>query len=117
MPEFGDLLVVVAVAFSAPFVLGLAPWLRIPSVLLEIVAGIVLGPSVLGVVEVDEAVDVIAIVGLGFVLFLAGLEIEFDKLRGAALRVALTGFAASFAVALVVGSAPAAWWRRRCSSR
>jgi Kef-type K+ transport system membrane component KefB len=103
MPEFGDLLVVVAVAFSAPFVLGLTPWLRIPSVLLEIVAGIVLGPSVLGVVEVDEAVDVIAIVGLGFVLFLAGLEIEFDKLRGAALRVALTAFAASFAVALVVG--------------
>ena len=102
MPEFGDLLVVAAVAFAAPFALGLAPWLRIPSVLLEIVAGIVLGPSVLGVVEVDEAVDVIAIIGLGFVLFLAGLEIEFDKLRGSALRVALSGFAVSFVVALVV---------------
>jgi hypothetical protein len=59
MPEFGDLLIVMAVAFAAPFALGLAPWLRLPSVLLEIVAGIVLGPSVLGVVEVDEAIDVI----------------------------------------------------------
>lgn len=103
MPEFGDLLIVVAVAFAAPFTLGLAPWLRIPSVLLEIVAGIVLGPSVLGVVEVDEAIEVISIIGLGFVLFLAGLEIEFEKLRGPALRVALGGFAASFVVALVVG--------------
>jgi Kef-type K+ transport system membrane component KefB len=103
MPEFGDLLIVMAVAFAAPFALGLAPWLRLPSVLLEIVAGIVLGPSVLGVVEVDEAIDVISIIGLGFVLFLAGLEIEFEKLRGPALRVALGGFAASFVVALLVG--------------
>ena len=61
-----------------------------------------LGPSVLGVVEVDEAVEVIAIIGLGFVLFLAGLEIEFDKLRGSVLRLALAGFAVSFAVALAV---------------
>jgi Kef-type K+ transport system membrane component KefB len=71
-------------------------------VLLEIVAGIVLGPSVLGVVEVDQAIEVIAIIGLGFVLFLAGLEIEFEKLRGEVLRVALYGFALSFAIALVV---------------
>jgi Kef-type K+ transport system membrane component KefB len=69
---------------------------------LEIVAGIVVGPSVLGWVEVDEAVEVIALLGLAFVLFLAGLEIEFEKLRGRVLRLTLLGFAISFAVALVV---------------
>src|SRR5688500_3665020 len=104
MPEFGNLLIVLAVAFAAPFALGLVPSLRLPAVLLEIVAGIVLGPSVLGLVEVDEAVEVIAIIGLGFVLFLAGLEIEFDKLRGRALRMALGGFAASFAIGLAVAA-------------
>jgi Kef-type K+ transport system membrane component KefB len=102
MPEFGDLLIVVAVAFAAPFVLGLFPRVRLPSVVLEIVAGIVIGPSVLGIVEVDEAIAVIALIGLAFVLFLAGLEIDFEQLRGHVLRVSGAGFVLSFAIALVV---------------
>ena len=102
MPSFTNLLIVMAVAFTAPLLLGLFPGLLLPSVVLEIVAGIVVGPSVLGWVEVDEAVEVIALLGLAFVLFLAGLEIEFEKLRGRVLRLTLLGFAISFAVALVV---------------
>ena len=102
MPSFTDLLVVVAVAFAAPFVLGLFPRLRLPSVVVEIVAGIVVGPSVLGIVEVDEVIEVLALVGLGFVLFLAGLEIEFEKLRGSVLRLTALGFVVSFAIAVVV---------------
>jgi Kef-type K+ transport system membrane component KefB len=102
MPAFSNLLIVMAVAFAAPFLLGLFPKLLLPSVVLEIVAGIVVGPSVLGWVHVDEAVEVVAVLGLAFVLFLAGLEIELDKLRGPVLRLTLLGFAISFAVALVV---------------
>ena len=102
MPSFTNLLIVMAVAFTAPLVLGLFPRLLLPSVVLEIVAGILVGPSVLGWVEVDEAVEVVALLGLAFVLFLAGLEIEFGKLRGRVLRLTLLGFAISFAVALVV---------------
>ena len=103
MPSFTDLLIVVAVAFAAPFLLGLLPRVRLPSVVLEIVAGIVIGPSLLGIVEVDEAIEVIALIGLGFVLFLAGLEIEFEKLRGQVLRLTALGFAVSFGIAVVVG--------------
>ena len=102
MPSFTDLLVVVAVAFAAPFLLGLFPRLRLPSVVVEIVAGIVVGPSVLGIVEVDQVIEVLALVGLGFVLFLAGLEIEFEKLRGSVLRLTALGFVVSFAIAVVV---------------
>jgi Kef-type K+ transport system membrane component KefB len=102
MLSFTNLLVVMAIAFAAPLLLGLFPRLQLPSVVLEIVAGIVVGPSVLGIVEVDAAVQVVALLGLAFVLFLAGLEIEFDKLRGQVLRIALLGFALSFAIALVV---------------
>jgi Kef-type K+ transport system membrane component KefB len=102
MPSFTNLLIVTAVAFLAPFVLGLFPRLQLPSVVLEIVAGIVIGPSVLGLAEVDQTVEVVALLGLGFVLFLAGLEIEFDKLRGAVLRLTVLAFALSFAVALIV---------------
>jgi Kef-type K+ transport system membrane component KefB len=102
VPSFDGLLVVVAVAFLAPFVLGLAPSLRLPSVVLEIVAGIVIGPSVLGIVEVDQAIEVVALIGLAFVLFLAGLEIEFEKLRGPVLRLTALGFAISFGIAVAV---------------
>jgi Kef-type K+ transport system membrane component KefB len=102
MPSFTDLLLVVAVAFAAPFLLGLFPSLRLPSVVVEIVAGIVIGPSVLGLVEVDQVIEVIALVGLGFVLFLAGLEIEFEKLRGQVLRLTALGFVLSFGIAVVV---------------
>ncbi len=86
MPSFGGLLIVVAVAFAAPLVLGLFPKVRLPSVVLEIVAGIVIGPSLLGWVEVDQAIEVISVIGLAFLLFLAGLEIDFPRLRGPVLQ-------------------------------
>ena len=102
MPAFDNLLIVVAVAFAAPLLLGFFPSVKLPSVVLEIIAGIVIGPSVLGIVHVDEAISVIALLGLAFLLFLAGLEIEFDKLRGQVLRLTLMGFAISFVIALLV---------------
>jgi Kef-type K+ transport system membrane component KefB len=102
MPAFEGLLIVVAVAFAAPLALGLFPSVKLPSVVLEILAGIAIGPSLLGIVELDESISVISVIGLAFLLFLAGLEIEFDKLRGQVLRLTLIGFAASFAIAVLV---------------
>jgi Kef-type K+ transport system membrane component KefB len=105
MPGFTNLLIVVAVAFACPFVLGLFPRVRLPSVVLEIVAGILAGPSVLGIVEVDESVEVVAILGLAFLLFLAGLEIDVHRLRGQTLRLPAIGYAISFAIAVAVAVA------------
>ena len=102
MPSFSGLLIVVAVAFAVPLVLGLFPRVRLPSVVLEIVAGIIIGPSVLAIVHVDQTISVISVIGLAFLLFLAGLEIDFDRLRGRVLRLTLVGFVLSFVIALVV---------------
>ena len=101
-PGFTNLLIIVALGFAAPFVLGLAPGLRLPAVVLEILAGIVVGPSGLGWVEVDQTVEIVALLGLAFLLFLAGLEIDFDRLRGRLLRLAGLGYAISFLLAIVV---------------
>ena len=101
---FGSLLIVVAVAFAAPFILGLFPRLRLPSVVLELIAGIIIGPSVLGIVHEDITIAVMALIGLAFLLFLAGLEIEFPRLRGQVLRLTAAGFVLSFAIALAVGA-------------
>ena len=104
MPEihFTNLLIVTVAAFIAPFTLGLAPSVRLPAVVLEILLGIVIGPAGLGWVTIDEPIQVLSVVGLAFLLFLAGLEIDFDRLRGKVLRLAGGGFVLSFALALVV---------------
>jgi Kef-type K+ transport system membrane component KefB len=101
-PGFNGLLIVVAVGFGAPFLLGLFPRVRLPSVVFEIVAGIVIGPSVLGWVEVDDTISVLALMGLAILLFLAGLEIDFSRLRGRLLQLALVGWAISFAIAFAI---------------
>jgi Kef-type K+ transport system membrane component KefB len=102
MPSLDGLLVVVAVAFAAPFLLGLAPGLRMPAVVVEIVAGIVVGPSVLGWVEVDPTIEVMATLGLAFLLFLGGLEVDFAQLRGRVLRLTAGGYALSLAIAVAL---------------
>jgi Kef-type K+ transport system membrane component KefB len=106
MPELSlaGVAVVAAVAFLVPLSLGLFPGLRLPSVVLEIAVGIVLGPSVLGWVHLDLPLQVLAILGLAFLLFLAGLEIDLDRLRGKLVRLAGAGFAVSFAIGLAVAA-------------
>jgi Kef-type K+ transport system membrane component KefB len=100
---FTNLLIVVAVGFAAPLLLGFFPAVRLPSVVLEIIAGIVVGPALLGWVSVDEPVRVFSTVGLAYLLFLAGLEVDFERLRGRVLRVSLVAFVVSLAIAIVVG--------------
>jgi Kef-type K+ transport system membrane component KefB len=101
--SFSSLAIVAAVAFAAPLALGLVPAVRLPAVVLEIVLGIVVGPAVLGWVKIDDAVEVMSLLGLAFLLLLAGLEVQFDMLRGLLLRITSLGFAVSFAVALAAG--------------
>ena len=101
MPDvsFVNLLVVVAVAVLAPLTVGYLPQLRVPAVVLEIVGGIIIGPSVLGWVHIDLPVAILALFGLAFLLFLAGLEIDVHRLRGRLLRYAVFGYL----VSLVLG--------------
>ncbi|HEY8060028.1 MAG TPA: cation:proton antiporter, partial [Acidimicrobiales bacterium] len=105
MPDvsFTDLALVMAVAFVTPLALGLLPRSPVPSVVVEVVLGIIVGPSVLGWVEADEVVRIVAVIGLAFLLFLAGLELDLRHLRGPVLRRGLSGFALSLGLALVAG--------------
>jgi len=107
VPEvsFSGLVVVSAVAFAAPLVLGLFPRIRLPAVVLEIVLGILIGPSGLGWVRLDLPIQVLSVVGLGFLLFLAGLEVDLDQMRGRLLRLPLIGFALSLVLGLGAGLA------------
>jgi Kef-type K+ transport system membrane component KefB len=101
--SFSGLLIVVIVAFLAPLLLGLTPARRLPAIVLEIVAGIVIGPSVLGWVKVDLPISILSVLGLAFLLFLAGLEVELERLRGRLLIYVGLAFLLSLGLALLVG--------------
>jgi Kef-type K+ transport system membrane component KefB len=105
MPDisFSGLLIVAVVAFLAPLVLSLTPARRLPTIALEIVAGIVIGPSVLGWVKVDLPISILSVFGLAFLLFLAGLEVDLEQLKGRLLVFVGSGFLLSLGLALLVG--------------
>ena len=97
--QFTGLVVVCGIAFTAPLLIGFAPRLRLPAIVLEILAGITVGPAGLGLVAVDEPIRVLSLIGLAFLLFLAGIEIDLRLLRGRTLRLTAIGFIVSIALA------------------
>ena len=101
--SFNGLLIVVLIGVGAPLLVATVRWLKIPAVVLEIVAGIVVGPSGLGWVHVDAPIQVLALVGLAFLLFLAGLEIDLERLAGRPLRLAVAGFVLTLGIGLLAG--------------
>src|SRR5581483_5680968 len=102
MVSFSSVAVIAAVALVGPLAIGLTG-LRLPAIVLEILLGIAIGPQGLGWAEVDEPVRVLSTIGLAFLLLLAGLEIDFGRLRGQLLRLTLVAYAVSFGIAIVVG--------------
>jgi Kef-type K+ transport system membrane component KefB len=103
--DYTNLLIVVAAAFVAPLALGFFPRLRVPAIVLEILLGIIVGPSVLGWAKADLPVSILSLIGLAFLLFLAGLEIDVQRLRGRTLKVTAIAFVVSFAIGIVAGLA------------
>ena len=99
-----NLFFVALIAFGAPLVAAAVPRSVIPAVVLEIVAGIVFGPNGLDLIAVDDPIRVMALLGLAFLLFLAGLEVDVSRLRGPILRAVSVAFVVSFTLAIGVGA-------------
>lgn len=78
--NFFPLLLVLGLAFSVPLILGRFRWL--PIIIGEILAGIIIGHSGLNLIGENPTLEVFSTIGLAFLMFLAGLEIDFDKLFG-----------------------------------
>ena len=76
-----------------------------PGAVLEVGAGILIGPSVLGWVHLDAPVRVVSDLDLGMLLFLAGLEIDVGGLRGPLGRLAGRAFGVSLLLGLACGYA------------
>ena len=99
------LVVIVAVAVIAPFVADrLRTWIAMPVVVSEILLGILVGPAVLGLVAVTDGDDISALsdLGLAFLMFLAGYEIDFARIKGRPLRLSVLGWLISLVLAVGV---------------
>jgi Kef-type K+ transport system membrane component KefB len=92
------------VFFSAQVGAEIAQRLRLPAVVGEIAAGVVVGGSVLGWVHVDESLELLAEIGAILLLFSVGLETRVEDLRKVGRVALLTGLG-GVAVPFILGAA------------
>lgn len=99
------LILIPAAAVAAPLLADrLLRWIAVPTVVFEIVLGVLIGPDVLNWAHVDDLIDALSQFGLAMLMFLAGYEIDFAKLRGGPLKRAGTAWLVSIVLALGVGA-------------
>ncbi|MGZ8223496.1 MAG: cation:proton antiporter [Methylobacter sp.] len=96
-----ELLLIAFVAMLAPFLAQLPSNFRLPVVVLEIFLGILIGPHVFNLASPDGMSGTLGVLGLTFLLFIVGLEIDFDRIRGRPLTLAVGGWFLSLSVAMV----------------
>ena len=99
-------LVIVAIAaLAALAVTVLGPRVAIPVVVVELLLGILVGPEVAGIAHLDPATQFFGNLGLGMLFFFAGYEIDFERVRGQPLRLGITGWVISLAMAYAIAGA------------
>jgi Kef-type K+ transport system membrane component KefB len=103
MPD-SSFVIVAVIAFLAPVTRELIPRLFVPAIVIELLAGIAVGPHLLDIAHSSSSVELFSTIGLAALLFLAGREIQVERLRGPVLERALGSFALSFLIAAGVGS-------------
>ena len=87
--------------------------LGLPTIMGELIVGVLVGPAVFGLIEPSEAITLLADIGIFFLMFHAGVETQpaefFDALKrslGVALVGAIVPFGVSFGVATAFGLDP-----------
>ena len=106
--ETSLLVIVVTAALAGLLVMLASPRLVIPVVVVELILGIVIGPQVTDLAEVDPTTEFLGNLGLGMLFFFAGYEIDFPRIKGRPMELAGIGWALSLVLAYGIGGALAA---------
>lgn len=94
-----SLVFIALAAVAAPVLAELLKRAHVPTVVLEIGLGILIGPQVLGLAENTDIIDSFGNLGLCFLMFLAGYELDLDRVRGRPLARAGLGWLVSLGLA------------------
>ena len=94
------LVLIALAAVLAPILSELTGRLAIPEIVIQIGLGILMGPYVLNLARQSESVSGLSDLGLTFLIFLAGFELDLGKIRGKPLRLATAGWGVSLVIGL-----------------
>jgi Kef-type K+ transport system membrane component KefB len=94
------LVLIAAAAVLAPIISEQTRGLRVPSVVIELGLGILIGPDVLKLTHPNQVISALSDIGLTFLMFLAGFELDLNRVKGEPLRLASLGWLLSLALAL-----------------
>ena len=94
-------LLILAIMLVAPL---LFEGLRLPGIVGLILAGVVVGPEGLGLLERDENIILLGTVGLLFLMFMAGLETSLDDFKENGDKAVVFGLA-TFIAPMILGTA------------
>ncbi|MFC4077508.1 monovalent cation:proton antiporter family protein [Salinithrix halophila] len=105
-----SLMIVVIAAFFIPILLQRMHWNALPVAVAEIAAGILLGQSGFSVVEQGTVLELLSTLGIIYLMFLTGLEIDFDLIQKSRkgkssvnpLKVSLVAFAGIFLFSFIL---------------
>jgi Kef-type K+ transport system membrane component KefB len=102
---FWDLLILMVVVWTAAVLLGR---IGVPRIIGELLMGVILGPAVLGWIEPNEIIEVLAELGIFFLILHTGVQTKPREFFGAlriSLGVALVGALVPFSVGVGVAYA------------
>ncbi len=72
------LAIITILALSAHFI---SQKINLPIIVVEIISGVIIGKHVLNLVETDAVIEFLALLGFIFLMFLSGLEIDFNQIE------------------------------------
>ncbi len=104
-PTWTFFLVLVIILF-APMVMG---WLRIPHIVGMILAGVLVGSHGFNVLEYDSSFELFGKVGIYYIMFLAGLEMDLEGFKKNRGRSLLFGILTTF-IPAVIGFFVGLYW-------
>src|SRR3712207_7743236 len=80
--NFQSILIISLLAFITPIVINNFKNIKIPYVVGEILVGLIVGKSFLNIVHDDIWILFLSNLGLAYLMFLSGLEVEVEELNG-----------------------------------
>lgn len=86
------LIQLVLILLSARLFGEVAAYFQVPSVIGELIAGIVIGPSILGLIEISNPIHLLAQIGIILLLFEVGIETDIGHLSSAGVKALIVAF-------------------------
>ncbi len=78
--DLSSLVILMILALAVPIVVSRLPYIRLPIVAGEIIVGMAVGRSGLNLIQPDPAIEFLTFFGLAYLMFISGLEIDFNVL-------------------------------------